>query len=343
MPSNTSNPIRIDGYPVAKGSTRARHAVFLAVVLSLLVSAGVIAWQMGTRAFFAPGSYSGGTVIIPSGSSVETITRKLHQSGIIGTPELFRAGILVRGIQHRLQAGEFQIPAKASMAEVAEILYLGRSIQHRVTFPEGVTSWEAVRLLRKTPYLVGEIEVIPAEGSLLPETYFFERGTHRRALLKRIMREASETLASLWSERTADLPLQTPEEAVILASIVEKETALEQERPLIAAVFLNRLRKDMMLQADPTVIYGLTFGQAPLGRRLLRSELEMDTPYNTYRRKGLPPTPICNPGVASLQSVLNPPKNNLLYFVADGNGGHRFAATFLQHQRNVAAWRRLSN
>lgn len=342
MPSNTSDPVKIDAHCAPRATAHARLGVFLALLICLSTSAGIIAWKIGERAFHAPRNFPGGVVVITSGSSLETISRQLYQGGFIDAPLLFRIFVVIHGMQQKLQAGEFSIPTNASMAQVAEILSFGRSIQHRITLPEGITSAEVVNLLERTSGLEGEIGSIPDEGTLLPETYYFERGSKRTELVERMTREARKVLTRLWDERSPDLPLRTPEEALILASIVEKETSLERERPLIAAVFLNRLAKGMRLQADPSVIYGLTLGVAPLGRPLLRSDLKHDTPYNTYRRDGLPPTPICNPGKASIKSVLNPLKSQLLYFVADGSGGHRFAATFSQHRSNVAAWREFS-
>ena len=287
----------------------------------------------------SPGGYVGGVVAIPSGSSLESIVEQLHREDVIESPMLFRLGVIFLGTQRNLQAGEFRIPARASLSRVAEILSRGRSVAYKVTIPEGTTSWEVVQILRSNPDLTGEIASIPEEGSLLPETYHFERGNERISILERMMKASGDKLNSLWRRRDLNVPLNTPYEALILASIVEKETALEHERPMVAAVFLNRLEKGMRLQADPTVIYGLTLGKEPLGRPLRRSELKQDTPYNSYRRKGLPPTPICNPGAASLEAVLSPIESDFLYFVADGKGGHRFASTLAEHQRNVRAWR----
>ena len=313
--------------------------MLLLLFLSLLFSAGYTGWRKISHAWMSPGDYAGGVVTIPSGSSLGAIVEQLHREDVIESPVLFRLGVMFLGTQRNLQAGEFQIPARASLSQIAGILSRGRSVAYKVTVPEGTTSWEVVQILRSNPDLTGEIISVPEEGSLLPETYHFERGDKRTDVLERMMKASGDKLDSLWRQRNLNVPLDTPYEALILASIVEKETALEHERPVVAAVFLNRLEKGMRLQADPTVIYGLTLGKEPLGRPLRRSELKQDTPYNSYRRSGLPPTPICNPGAASLEAVLNPIESNFLYFVADGKGGHRFAATLAEHRRNVKAWR----
>ena len=298
---------------------------------------------MERHLYHRPGAFAGGIVAIAPASPLAGIAEGLHADGVIERPLLFRLSVILRGLGRRLQAGEFDIPAAASMRQAAEILAYGRPVEHPVTVPEGAGSRQIVAWLRANPLLSGEIAAVPPEGSLLPETYHVRRATGREALLARMAADMDETLARLWPRRDAGLPLQSPREAVILASIVEKETGLERERGKVAAVFLNRLRKGMRLQADPTVIYGLTGGAAPLGRPLSRSDLrDTANPYNSYRHAGLPPTPICNPGLASLQAVLNPAEGDWLYFVADGSGGHAFAASFAEHRRNVAAWRSLA-
>ena len=295
---------------------------------------------MERHLYHRPGAFAGGIVAIAPASPLAGIAGRLHAEGVVERPLLFRLSVMLRGLGRRLQAGEFRIPAGASMRQAAEILAYGHPVEHPVTVPEGAGSRQIVAWLRANPLLSGEIAAVPPEGSLLPETYHVQRGSGREALLARMAADMRDTLARLWPRRAAGLPLQSPQEAVILASIVEKETGLERERGKVAAVFLNRLRKGMRLQADPTVIYGLTGGAAPLGRPLSRSDLrDTANPYNSYRHAGLPPTPICNPGLASLQAVLNPADGDWLYFVADGSGGHAFAASFAEHRRNVAAWR----
>jgi UPF0755 protein len=226
------------------------------------------------------------------------------------------------------------------MASVMGILIAGKSIEHKLTAAEGLTSHMIYELVVKNPVLAGDAGPEPAEGSLLPETYVFTRGMTREHLLTLMRKAQSKVIATLWAARTANLPFQTPDQAVTLASIVEKETAVPEERRHIAAVFINRLRLGMKLQSDPTIIYGITKGY-PLGRRIRESEVQSATPYNTYVIGGLPPTPICNPGKASIAAVLQPENSNDLYFVANGSGGHVFTASISEHEKNVARWRQI--
>lgn len=278
--------------------------------------------------------------IVPSGAGVNRIARALEEDGIITNQMLFRAWSQYRKADGRLQAGEYEIPARASMAEILDLMLAGKTVLHRMTIPEGLTSYQAAALINEAGPLTGTAE-IPPEGSILPETYTFTRDEDRAAVVGRMRDAMTETLAELWQKRAADLPIKTPEEAVILASIVERETGIAEERPRVAAVFVNRLRKGMRLQSDPTIIYALSGGKGRLDRQLLFKDLELKDPYNTYRVRGLPPGPICNPGRASLAAVLNPPETKELYFVADGTGGHVFAATLAEHERNVRNWRKI--
>ena len=258
----------------------------------------------------------------------------------ISDTDLFKMAARVHDLAPNLRAGEFEIAPGASVIEALATLRDGKPLLRFVTIPEGRTTAQALRLLEAAPVLTGAVTLTPGEGALLPETYAYERGEARDAVLTRMIAAHEEALAELWPNRADDLPFDTPEEAVILASIVEKETALAEERPRVASVFVNRLRRGMRLQSDPTIIYGLTGGE-PLGRGIRRSELRGETPYNTYVIRGLPPTPIANPGRASLEAVLNPPDTDDLYFVADGTGGHAFAGSLAEHNRNVAAWRKI--
>jgi UPF0755 protein len=244
------------------------------------------------------------------------------------------------GRASELKAGDYAIPAHASPVEIMNILINGKAIVYKLTLPEGYTTAMALDLIRKHPSLEGEITIAPAEGSLLPETYVFNRGMARDALIKEMQEDHTAAINQLWPTRTPNLPFTTKEEAVTLASIVEKETGIASERPRVAAVFVNRLRKGMKLQSDPTIIYGLT-GGVPLGRGIRQSELEKATPYNTYVIPGLPPTPIANPGKEALKAVLNPAPTEDLYFVADGSGGHAFASTLAEHEKNVQNWRQI--
>ena len=280
---------------------------------------------------------------VPRGAGTMAIARRLQERGLVASRWLVLAEVARRrllGERTVLRAGEYAIPPDASLREIIDLLRSGRAIVHRVTIPEGFSVAQVVERLRDHPMLTGEITEMPEEGSLLPDTYVFRRGESRAVIIDRMRRAQRELLARLWPRRAPDLPLRSPREAVILASIVEKETARPDERRRIAAVFINRLKKGMRLQADPTVIYGLTRGR-PLGRPLLRSDLEADHPWNTYRIRGLPPTPIANPGREAIAAVLDPLPTDDLYFVADGRGGHIFASTLKEHNRNVRRWRAL--
>lgn len=280
------------------------------------------------------------TALFEPGTSVSAMARDLYDLGAIRRPEIFKAAVRLRGDGAALKAGEYAIPKGASVFDIIDLLVEGKSILHYLTAPEGRTTAQILRLVAENATLVGEIALAPAEGELLPETYAFTRGRTRDEIVKEMIDAQDRVFAELWEGRAMDLPFSTQEEAVILASIVEKETGVAAERPLIAAVFINRLKKNMRLQSDPTIIYGLTKGE-PLGRGLRVSEIEGATPYNTYVISGLPPTPIANPGRAAIEAVLQPADSAALYFVADGSGGHVFADTLDEHNRNVAQWRRI--
>lgn len=324
-----------------RGGAVKSFIVFLSGLVALvLIAAGVggyFAWREMTR----PGPLEEEAVILfEPGTSVAAMADELQSAGAIRYPEVFRATVRLRGEGGALKAGEYRIPARASVSDIIDLLVEGKSILHYLTAPEGRTTQQILRLIEESEALVGDITVMPGEGELLPETYAFTRGRSRDELVRDMMKAQDAVIDELWRHRAMDLPFSTPDEAIILASIVEKETGVAEERPLIAAVFVNRLRKRMRLQSDPTVIYGLTQGE-PLGRGLRVSELSRATPYNTYVIPGLPPTPIANPGRAAIEAVLNPEDSNALYFVADGAGGHVFSDTLAEHNRNVAEWRRI--
>lgn len=279
------------------------------------------------------------SVILRKGASVPEIASSLESGGVIRSSSLFMTAAQLTGAARSLKAGEYEFKSRASMAEVLDAIRKGKVVRHFVTIPEGVTSDMAVDILMRSPVLTGVVPT-PPEGSILPETYQVERGEDRSAVLQRMMDDRDQMIDELWSHRQKGLPFTTKDEAVTLASIVEKETGLASERPRVAAVFVNRLRTGMRLGSDPTIIYGLTRGR-PLGRGILLSELQRQTPYNTYLIDGLPPTPIANPGRAAIAAVLDPPNTNELYFVADGTGGHVFAKTYAEHEANVARWRQV--
>ncbi len=317
---------------------------FISFVIGLVVLAavavgvgGYFAWREASRA----GPLADDAVVmIEPGASASAMAAALKDIGAIRYPELFQAAARLRGDAPKLKAGEYKIPAGASVIDIIDLLVEGKSILHYLTAPEGRTTAQILKLVAADETLTGDITLAPGEGELLPETYAFTRGRTRDELIRDMMKARDQLLDQLWQNRAMDLPFDSPGEAVVLASIVEKETGIAGERPLIAAVFVNRLKKRMRLQSDPTVIYGVSSGE-PLGRGLRVSELEAATPYNTYVIFGLPPTPIANPGRAALEAVMNPAESDALYFVADGSGGHVFSATLDEHNRNVAQWRRI--
>ena len=317
------------------------HVFSIKKWLTLGLSAGLLLAFIGAGLVLAPGPHGQNQRIsIPKGVSLTFMADDLARQNLVHSSFLFRLLARFSGQASQMRAGEYDVPANASMASILKILTTGNSVLHAVAVPEGLTSQQVVDLLTELPVLDGAVEV-PSEGSLLPETYHLPRGALRADLIAQMQKAQSDLLASLWPQRAANLPIKTPQEAVILASIVEKETALARERPLIAAVFINRLRKNMRLQSDPTIIYGLVGGVGTLGRPIRRSEIRRQTDYNTYRIDGLPPTPIANPGRAAIAAVLNPASSEALYFVADGTGGHVFADNLKSHERNVKKWRQM--
>ena len=304
----------------------------------VFVLAGLIVVATSWALLVAPGPHdSAHQITVARGQSLSSVTRDLAASGLLRSASVFAIYSRVSG---PVQAGEFSLPPRASMRDISRILRRGTVVMHAITVPEGLTSRQVVDVLLGTPILSGTVSV-PEEGSLLPETYYVPRGHARATLLEKMQTAQTQLLAQLWQNRQAGLPLQTPKQAVILASIVEKETGQAGERGQVAAVFINRLRKGMRLQSDPTIIYGLVGGEGALGRPIRLSEINRATPYNTYTIFGLPPTPIANPGRAALAAVLDPPSTSALYFVADGTGGHIFADTLAEHNKNVRRWRKL--
>lgn len=309
----------------------------LSLGLSFAIIVGFVAiW--GWMAFTKPGPLGQPiNVVIPRGTGLDGIAIRLVEAGVITDPRVLVLGAKATGRARGLKAGEFRFPAAVSPREALDILESGETVVRRLTVAEGLTSSAVIALLNSAEGLEGTA-ALPPEGSLLPETYHYAWGDTRSELLRRMTRSQDEAVARLWETRAADLPFETPEQAVILASIVEKETGVASERPLIAGVFINRLKRGMRLQSDPTVAYGIAGGTG-LDRSLTRADLKAPTPYNTYTQNGLPPGPISNPGEASIAAVLNPADTNFLYFVADGTGGHVFARTLAEHNRNVRAWR----
>ena len=314
--------------------TISRVLIALCAVV-VLASAWVVWTYRGPGPAADHGSVT--TVVLARGSGVVQIARQLKAAGVIGSEKIFVLAAQLGGAARTLKAGEYAFNSRASMARILNDVRDGKVVRHVVAVPEGFTSQMAADAVARSDVLVGEV-VTPPEGSLLPDTYLVQRGESRQAVIERMQAARNKLLDQLWAARQPGLPFASPDEAVTLASIVEKETALPAERPRIAAVFINRLRAGIRLESDPTIIYGISQGR-PLGRGLTVSEVANPTAYNTYRIAGLPPTPIANPGRASLAAVLQPPHTKELFFVADGSGGHVFAETYAAHELNVAKWR----
>lgn len=311
--------------------------VFALLILALFAGGGaLLAWQR----LDAPGRLQAARgVVVPHGG-LDQVAAALASEGVVTRPlELRLAALVTRG-EGSLHAGELEFPAHASLRQVLQILRTAKPIQHKLTIPDGLTAAQVAMLLERGDALAGD-PVLPAEGSLLPETYLYDRGTTRSALAGRAKAAMDRALAAAWAGRAPGLPLASPEQALTLASLVEQETARPEERPRIAAVYLNRLRQGMKLQSDPTVAYAAAGGLGTLDRPLTRADLDLDNPYNTYRYAGLPPGPIAMPSLAAIAAVVRPIASDDLYFVADGTGGHAFARTEDEHRQNVAHWRQI--
>ena len=306
-----------------------------------VIAAAAVAYYL-FASFTGPGpSTADKIIVIPKGTGVSGIAELLEQEGVIASPYTFKLGVRLFSKQKPLLAGEYVFPKGTSPSAAMGILIAGKSITRRLTIPEGLSVREVLELVASAPLLDGPLPPDkPAEGTLLPETYQYLRGESRAEIVARMRAAMTKAIAAEWPKRAKDLPLKTPEEAVTLASIVEKETSVRAERARVAGVFYNRLKVGMPLQSDPTVIFAVTLGKLKLGRGLIYDDLKIDSPYNTYVTKGLPPGPIANPGLAALKAVLHPDRHKELYFVADGTGGHAFAETLAQHNKNVAKWRK---
>ena len=311
----------------------------LGVVVALGVLVGVT--QVDRQAN-QPGSLAADKVVlIPRNTGTSEIAALLKREGVVDQPFLFELYALLNRSKGQLKAGEFQFKARTSMEGAIATLIEGKPILHSLTVPEGLTSEQIVARLRDNEILSGDVTEMPREGSLMPDTYRIERGMTRQQLVNRMAAAQREALNAVWAKRSPEIAIRTPQELVILASIVEKEAGKGDERPRVAGVFHNRLAKRMKLQSDPTIVYGLVGGKATLGRGISKEEITRPTPYNTYVVEGLPPGPIANPGRAALEAAANPARTKDLYFVANGTGGHAFAETYDQHLRNVARWRQI--
>ncbi len=316
------------------------------VLLAVLCGGGLFAWSLSTISKSGPLSDTK-IIIIERGKGISAIAQKLKDDDIISSATLFKIATVLDNDDRPLKAGEYEFIQNISMAEVLDMLRSGKVYDRKITFPEGLTVYQILKLLKEKDDLIGDVTIIPNEGTLMPDTYHYVGGQTRDDIIKQMSSAMEKTLEELWPIRAQGLPIQTQNEALILASIVEKETGVADERAKIAGVFINRLRLGMPLQTDPTVIYAMTLGkiqndgQGPIGRRLLSKDLAIDSPYNTYKNVGLPPTPIANPGRAAIKATLNPENHDYIYFVADGTGGHAFARTLAEHNSNVAKWRKI--
>jgi len=335
LPTRTSRPSRRARNPLVIIG----NAVFTLLLLVFIV--GGAAAVIGKTRFEAPGPLTEDKmVVIPPRSGMIDIADLLKREGVIDEHRLiFIGGVFALKARSELKAGEYLFPKHASVRDVLETIVDGKVVQHQLTIPEGLTSEQIVARLLESDTLSGNIKDVPREGSLLPDGYHFNRGFTREQLLQRMRQAQDRLVREVWERRNPDLPLKTPEQLVILASIIEKETGKPEERTRIAAVFANRLKQKMRLQSDPTIVYGLVFGKGSLGRPLSKADVAQPTPYNTYVIDGLPPGPISNPGRASIEAAANPARTKEVFFVADGTGGHAFAETYDQHLKNVARLR----
>lgn len=310
------------------------------VIVGLVLLFGMITW--GQSQFRARGPLAEPVAFaVERGESFTSVSNRLVDQGIVKNGTVLRVGARYAGLDSGLRFGEYEIPAGASMEDVLELLNEGSNVFRQIVVPEGLTSAQVVAMVRQREDLTGEVTEVPAEGMLAPAGYDVQPGDDRMALVGRMRAQQERILNAAWEGRDPDLPLASPEELLTLASIVEKETGVPEERAQVASVFVNRLERGMRLQTDPTVIYGITRGEAPLGRGLRASELAAATPYNTYVVAGLPPTPIANPGADAIEAAAHPADTDFIYFVADGTGGHAFATSLEEHNRNVAVWRRI--
>jgi len=323
-------------------SKRARNPLVIvgnAVVTALILAAfaGGVALAVGKHRFEAPGPLEQDKVVnIPARLGIKEIADLLRREGVMDEhPAIFVGGVFALKARADLKSGEYLFPKHASVRDVVETIVEGKVVQHSITIPEGLTSEQIVHRLLETDFLTGNIKEIPHEGYLLPESYRFPHGTPREQVIQRMQRDQRRIVQENWERRSPDLPLKTPEQLVILASMIEKETSKPEERTRVAAVFVNRLKQRKRLESDPTIIYGLVGGKGSLGHPISKAEKETPSPYNTYIIDGLPPGPIANPGRASIEAAANPARTKETFFVADGTGGHVFAETYEQHQRNV--------
>jgi len=312
--------------------------VFLLLLLGLIAVAKVRFW------IYEPGRLQIPVqMIIQKGSTVRNIAHRLNEVGAIDKPWLFRLAARYYQLDTRLKAGEYEFLPNVSIFEIINKMARGEVMYRKITLPEGLTTKQILDVIEADDNLRGEITLKPEEGELLPETYSFVYGDTKDSIIRQAQEAMKKAVAKAWEQRAEGLPIKNSVDLVVLASIVEKETGIAEERGLVASVFVNRLRKGMRLQTDPTVIYALTAGKTDLERPLTRNDLKIDSPYNTYKYYGLPPKPICNPGKDSLNATASPEISDFLYFVANGNGGHNFAKSLNEHNKNVSRWKKIRN
>ncbi|UCI06630.1 endolytic transglycosylase MltG [Mesorhizobium sp. B1-1-8] len=350
MPKTAAEALRPEtGTPPPKRSRASRSQIvvflnfFISVVMLVVLAAGAAVY-FGKQAFDEPGpSANGDTFLVKPSTGVQDIADQLERRGLISDARIFRLGVRATGNDSALKAGEYAIKPRASMHDIMDLLKSGKSVMYSLTIPEGLTVEQALMRIADQDALTGDVPAtLPPEGSIATDTLRFTRGATRQQMVEKLLADQKKLVEDVWAHRAPDLPIANIEDFVTLASIVEKETGRGDERSRVAAVFLNRLAKGMRLQSDPTIIYGLFGGKGkPADRPIYQSDIDKQTPYNTYLIKGLPPTPIACPGRAALEAVANPSKTDDLYFVADGNGGHVFAATLEEHNQNVARYRAL--
>ena len=329
----------------ARHSKRARHPIVIAgnaiittiILLAIVVGVGI---AYGKQRFDAAGPLAQDKLVnIPRGAGLKDIADLLQREGVIDAPYVFMGSVLTLKAREDLKSGEYNIPRQATLRDVVDTIIEGKVVQHQITVPEGLTSEQIVARLLENDVLSGNLREMPREGTMLPESYRFTRGTTREQMIQRMQATQKRVLQEAWERRAPDLPIKTPEHLVTMASIIEKETGRHDERTRVAAVFMNRLKQRMRLQSDPTIIYGLVGGKGMLGRPISRSDIDQPTPYNTYTIEGLPPGPIANPGRASIEAAANPSRTKELFFVADGAGGHTFSESLDQHNRAVTRLR----
>jgi UPF0755 protein len=316
---------------------------FIVLCVLLGLAAVLTVSAVGYRFLNQPLPLEGAEVIdVPTGTGVQTLADRLFVRGLVPYAAWVRWAARATGYDTKLKAGEYRLEPPMSLKDVFIKIADGKVVMHRLTLPEGLTTAAFLKLIAENDFLSGPLTADVKEGELLPETYTFARGTPRAKLINEARQAMKRRLGEIWAARAPDLPLKTPEDLLILASIVEKETGLARERRQVASVFVNRLKAGMLLQTDPSVIYALTKGKTELNRPLTHQDLGIDSLYNTYKYAGLPPTAIASPGVASLEAAAHPDQTPYFYFVANGKGGHNFAATLAEHNRNVSAWRRIN-